>query len=311
MTPLVSIVIPTFNAGAGLEQLLCALASQECDVRRELIAIDSGSTDGTLERLARHGAVVLNVPAGDFNHGETRNAALSDVRGTFVVLLVQDAVPASRTWLAAMLEPLLNDATVAGSFARQVAAPDASSLSAHYLSQWVAAGEHGRTIGPFTRDEFDRMSPADRHTACAFDNVCSCIRVSVWREHPFRRTAIAEDLAWARDVLLAGHRLSYTPAAIVVHSHERPVRYELQRAYLVHQRLQELFGLSTIPSIGSLVRSVASTVPANARIAARDRTRRTRAVLRAAALGVALPLGQYLGAKSAREGRELLRTTGI
>ena len=311
MTPLVSIVIPTFNAGTRLEQVLCAIESQDSEVRRELVAIDSGSTDGTIERLRQHGAVVLNVPPGGFNHGETRNAALSAVRGAFAVLLVQDAVPASSTWLAALLEPILNDASVAGSFARQVAAPDASSLTAHYLSHWVAAGEQHRAIGPFTHDDFDRMSPADRHAACAFDNVCSCIRVSVWREHPFRRTAIAEDLEWARDVLLAGHRLVYTPAAVVVHSHERNVKYELQRAYLVHQRLQALFGLSTIPSVGSLLRSILSTVPANARIAARERTRRTRAVLRAAALGVAMPLGQYLGARSAREGRELLRTTGI
>jgi len=311
MNPLVSIVIPTFNAGPGLEEVLCTLALQECESSRELVAIDSGSTDGTLERLARHGATVLNVAAGRFNHGETRNEALSNVRGAFAVLLVQDAVPASRTWLAAMLEPLLSDATVAGSFARQVAAPEASSLTTHYLSQWVAAGMQRRTVGPLTRAEFDRMSPSERHAACAFDNVCACIRVSVWREHQFRKTAIAEDLEWARDVLLAGYRLVYTPAAMVVHSHERPVRYELQRTYLVHQRLQELFGLSTIPSIGSLVRSVASTVSVNARIASRDRRRRTRAVLRGAALGVAMPLGQYLGARSAREGRELLRPTGI
>jgi len=155
------------------------------------------------------------------------------------------------------------------------------------------------------------MSPDERHAVCAFDNVCSCIRVSTWREHPFRRTAIAEDLEWARDVLLAGHRLVYAPDAVVRHSHERSVRYELQRTYLVHQRLQALFGLSTVPTVGSLVRSVAATVPANARIASRDAAGRTRAVLRGAALGVAMPLGQYLGARSTREGRELLRTDGI
>ena len=309
MTPRVSIVIPTFDAGPRLEEVLSALASQDCGVPFEIVAIDSGSTDGTVERLVRHRVDVLK--AGRFNHGETRNAALAHVRGDFAILLVQDAVPASRTWLTALLEPLLDDATVAGTFARQVAAAGASSLTTHNLAEWVATGLERRTAGPLTRDEFDRMSPWERHAVCAFDNVCSCIRVSVWRERPFRKTAIAEDLEWARDVLLAGHRLVYTPAAAVVHSHERPVRYELQRTYLVHQRLQALFGLSTIPSVASLVRSVGSTVAANARIAARDRAGRARAILRAAALGVAVPLGQYLGAKSAREGRELLRTSGI
>jgi rhamnosyltransferase len=311
MKPCVSIVIPTRNAGPVLEQVLSAIESQHCDVRRELVAIDSGSTDGTLERLQRHSATVLRVQPGAFNHGETRNAALARADGMFAVLLVQDAVPQSRGWLAALIDPLLKDASVAGSFARQAPAAGASEITTHYLSRWVAAGEQPRIVGPLLQEDFDRLSPVQRHTVCAFDNVCSCVRTSVWREHPFRKTAIAEDLEWARDVLLAGCRIAYAPAAVVRHSHERSVRYELQRTYLVHQRLQQLFGLSTIPSVGSLVRSVASTVPVNARIASHETVGRTRAVLRGAALGVAMPVGQYLGARSARAGRELLRTSGI
>jgi rhamnosyltransferase len=311
MKPLVSIVIPTCNAGPVLEQVLCAIESQDWGGVREIVAIDSGSTDGSVERLMRHGATVLHVGRNHFNHGDTRNTALSRVQGALAVLLVQDAVPASPSWLGALIDPLLRDETVAGSFARQAPAPGASSVTTHYLSKWAAAAEDPRVIEPLTGEQFERMSPHERHAACAFDNVCSCLRVSAWRAHPFRRTAIAEDLEWARDVLLAGYRLVYAPAAVVRHSHERSIRYELQRTYLVHQRLQTLFGLSTIPTVGSLVRSVAATVPANARIAARERDRRTRAVLRAAALGVATPLGQYLGARSARDGRELLRTRGI
>jgi len=311
MNALVSIVIPTFNAGPVLEKVLCAIESQDCDFPCEIVAIDSGSSDGTLERLGRHGASVLKTGADGFNHGETRNAALSHIRGEFAVLLVQDAVPVSRSWLTALVAPLLNDAMVAGSFARQLPAPFASSLTAYYLAQWVAATDQPRTVGPLTHAEFERMSPARRHATCAFDNVCSCIRASVWRERPFRKTPIAEDLEWARDVLLAGHRIAYAPAAVVHHSHERSVRYELQRTYLVHQRLQELFGLSTIPTAASLIRAVVTTLPINARVGSRQPTGRARAVLRGAALGMAMPLAQYLGARSAREGRELLRTSGI
>jgi hypothetical protein len=79
----------------------------------------------------------------------------------------------------------------------------------------------------------------------------------------------------------------------------------------VHQRLEALFGLATVPTMMSLFRSVATTVPLNARVAAREPHGRTRAVLRGAALGIALPLGQYLGARAAREGREFLRPRGI
>lgn len=309
--PRVSIVIPTLNAGATLGEVLAAIAGQPGELRPEIVAIDSGSTDSTLTRLREAGATVLTVPGGAFNHGETRNQALGHATGEFAVLLVQDAVPVSRGWLSALLEPLLRDGSVAGTFARQVPSVRASRVTAHYLAQWVAAQPRPRSVGPLTPDEFARMSPAERHATCAFDNVCSCVRLSVWRDHPFRPTAIAEDLEWARDVLLAGHKLTYVPEAVVQHSHERPVSYELQRTYLVHQRLEALFGLVTVPTVMSLIRAVATTLPINARLASGEPHGRTRAVLRGAALGIALPLGQYLGARAAREGREFLRTRGI
>jgi GT2 family glycosyltransferase len=248
------------------------------------------------------------VPGERFNHGETRNQALAGVEGEFAVLMVQDAVPASTSWLRALVEPLLSDPEVAGSFARQVPASQASRVTAHYLSQWVAAQPSPRVVGPISLAAFDSMSPAERHLTCAFDNVCACIRLSVWRSHPFRPTPIAEDLEWAREVLLAGHKIAYAPHAVVRHSHERSAKYELQRTYLVHQRLQAMFGLSTVPTIGSLLRAVATSVPVHVRLACGEPRGRGRALLRGAALAVAFPLGQYLGARSAREGRTLLRT---
>jgi glycosyltransferase involved in cell wall biosynthesis len=307
----VPIVIPTRNAGPRISDVLDAIATQAGPFQPEVIAIDSGSSDGTVERLQQFGARLLSVPPGAFNHGETRNEALKHARAEFAILLVQDAVPSSRRWLSALVEPLLRDSSIAGTFARQIPDADASRVTAHYLSHWVASQEVGRVEGPLTAEAFARMSPTERHHACAFDNVCSCIRLSVWKDHPFAATPIAEDLQWARDVLCAGHRLAYVPGAVVRHSHDRSIAYELQRTYLVHQRLEAIFGLVTVPTIGSLFRAMAATIPINVRIAAQEPSRRVRAVLRGTALGVAQPLGQYLGARSSHQGRELLRTNGI
>jgi rhamnosyltransferase len=321
----VAVVIPTLNAGPRLATLLDSIAEQMRLPRSNaggtedppafdsprIIAVDSGSTDGTVAELRRRGTAVLAIPRRDFNHGDTRNAALAAVDAEFAVLIVQDALPASRTWLASLLRPLVADNSLAGTYARQQPWPDASHITAHYLSRWVAAQSQARVIGPLTRDEFDALSPADRHLACAFDNVCSCIRMSVWRDHPFRRTRIAEDLEWASEVLQAGHRLAFVPDAVVWHSHERSVSYELRRTYVVHQRLQALFGLSTVPTLAALGRAVASSLPLHLRLAASERSSRASALARAAGLAVALPLGQYLGARAAREGREFLSTDGV
>lgn len=306
----VPVVIPTLNAGPLLEKVLGALEEQ-AGFRCDVIAVDSGSTDGTRERLRRHGARVIDVSSDRFNHGETRNAGLAQAAGEYAVLLVQDAVPASRDWLEALLEPLLSDPAVAGSFARQRPAPGASRLTAHYLSRWVAAQPAPRVVGPLSREAFAELPPAVRHDLCAFDNVCACVRLPVWRSRPFRRVSIAEDLEWGRDVLLDGHKLAYVADAAVWHSHDRSVVYELQRTYLVHQRLHALFGLATIPTAASLASAIAATVPAHLRLAAGESTGRIKAMARGAALGVALPLGQYLGARSSRDGRTWLRTGRI
>ena len=311
MRPLVSIVIPTRNGGDTLRRVLASIAEQDGGFEREVIAVDSGSTDGTLDVLRDRGASVLSIPASAFNHGETRNAALARARGECSILMVQDAVPADRRWLAALVAPLVEDHLLAGTFARQQPWPDASRLTVHYLTRWIAAQPTPRIRSPLTSVELEALAPAERHSACAFDNVCSCIRMSVWRAHPFRATPIAEDLEWGRDVLTAGYRLAYVPSAVVWHSHDRPVRYEFRRTYRVHQRLQALFGLSTVPSVPALVRAVSSTVPLHLRIAATEPTHRTQALFRAAGLAVALPLAQYLGARSAREGREFVETGGV
>ena len=51
----VSIVIPTLNAGAVLDEVLAAIARQDGGFKPEIVAIDSGSTDNTLTRLRETG----------------------------------------------------------------------------------------------------------------------------------------------------------------------------------------------------------------------------------------------------------------
>src|SRR5262249_19048568 len=156
-------------------------------------------------------------------------------RGDLIVLMVQDAVPASDVWLAALTAPLRADAGLAGTFARQIPRSDASAITRRSLDRWAGTSPTPRTMAIASAAEFDALARAARLALCTFDNGCSCIRRSVWLRHPFRPTPIAEDVEWARDVLLAGHRLAYTPAAAVVHSHDRSAQYEFARAYALHR----------------------------------------------------------------------------
>jgi rhamnosyltransferase len=309
----VSIVVPTLNGLSTLPDLLARLRGQQAKVEVEIIAVDSGSTDGTTDLLRTQVDRLIEIAPHQFNHGLTRNLGIEAARGELIVLLVQDAAPASPTWLDRLIAPFSTDEWLAGTFARQLPRPGASALTRRALSQWVAASEVPRTISVQGRAAFEGLAPMDRFLTCVFDNVCACVRRSVWRHHPFRETPIAEDLQWAKEVLLAGYSLGYVPEAAVFHSHERGAAYELRRTCLVHERLKQLFELQTIPSTGQLARSVASCLLTHARCVAADPTERafSTQMARALALAVAWPLGQYLGALSAERGWQLMRGRGV
>src|SRR5262245_58220280 len=91
----ISVVLLTKNGGALLGDCLDAVASQRLGQPYEVIAIDSGSSDGSAELLAADSRVrLVRIPAADFQHGRTRNLAMRTAVGELVVFLTQDAVPA-------------------------------------------------------------------------------------------------------------------------------------------------------------------------------------------------------------------------
>ena len=295
--PSVSIVLPTRNGVATLPALLDALSRQRVAFPFEIVAIDSASTDGTSDLLRSRVDRFISIAAEAFDHGLTRNLGIENARGDLVVLLAQDALPASDSWLSALTAPFAADDRVAGSFARQRPRSDAGPVTRFYVERSPASSAMARTVEVAGGAELGALAPLARLERCTFDNVCSCIRRSVWSRHPFRATPIAEDVAWAKEVLLAGYRLAYVPAAEVIHSHDRPVGYEFVRTYLLHRRLYELFQLRTIPGLRLLPRAIASSLAAHRRC-----ERRFVPSGRAAGLALAWPLGQYLGALSAVRG---------
>lgn len=90
MAPRVSILIPCYNAEQWVTAAIeSALAQSWRD--REIIAVDDGSTDGTLavlESLADRG--VLVIPQSNKGASAARNRALSEARGDFIQFLDAD-----------------------------------------------------------------------------------------------------------------------------------------------------------------------------------------------------------------------------
>ncbi len=297
-----SVVIPTFNAGPGFEELLMGISAQEGDFDCEVIVIDSGSTDGTDELARRYGAVVHRISKSEFNHGAARNLGISLGRGQYVALTVQDAIPLDERWLAAMVEDLEQDERVAGVYGRQIPRSDSGALTRVLVSSLASASLERREQFAGGPEQYREMPPAKRRRLAAFDNVSSCLRRSVWEEIPFEETNFGEDIRWGKRVMEAGYKTVYEPRSAVIHSHERGALYDLRRYYVDQRILLELFRLELTPNLVRLLLNISRSSLHLYRLLRRDEEAAARGILWsalvAARYAVTAQTGNYLGARS-------------
>ena len=102
--PTVSVVMPVKNEALKIKACIESILAQTVPVN-EIIVVDSGSADGTLEILELFPQVqVFKIPSSEFNHGLTRNLGVSMATGEFVILTVGDAQPANEFWIEELLK---------------------------------------------------------------------------------------------------------------------------------------------------------------------------------------------------------------
>jgi rhamnosyltransferase len=291
-----TVVLPVKNGAAFLPELLPLLTAQVVEGGLEILAIDSGSADGSVELLEAHAVRTLRIPAESFDHGETRNLGAREARGRVVVFLTQDALPADEHVARRLVEAVEHDPRVAGAFARQKPRPDADPLTRRDLQGWVAARTEPRTTFLADPQQLEGLPPLERYALCVFDNVASAVRRQTLLEHPFAPTRFGEDLEWGYRMLRLGHGLAYVPEAVVVHSHPRSARALYRRNYLGHRLLYRLFGLRSVADLSHLLRAAAFATGGDLRDLVRAGAG-GGAFLAAPAQSVAAVYGQYRGSR--------------
>lgn len=213
--PEISVVIPVKNEAFKIRACIEGILSQSVPVK-EIIVVDSGSTDGTLEILQSYNKIqVVQISSDQFNHGETRNLGVQHATGEFVVLTVGDAKPYDNNWIKNLLDGF-TDPSVAAVCGLQVVANDPDKNPVEWFRPRTAPQKDRYQ---FTKKEFAVLSPYKKKSVCGWDDVTAMYRLSVLKQIPFQRTSYCEDAIWAKDALLAGYALVYNPAARVYHYH--------------------------------------------------------------------------------------------
>lgn len=241
---MISVVIPVKNGGERIRRCLEAIAAQRVSEGVEVVVVDSGSTDGTVELCRSLGARVHEIEPGDFNHGATRNLGAGLAEGEIVVFTVDDALPVGEGWLERLVAPLRDPGRLAGTYSRQIAYDDAPPHQRLYI-------EH--RYGPERRTQ--RAATPEELTVATvlFSNVSSAIRADVLAEHPFASDiVIAEDLEWCARVLLAGYEVTYVPSSVVRHSHRYSLADTVKRYFDQGAAAERSFMASGRSSAGSV-----------------------------------------------------------
>jgi rhamnosyltransferase len=216
----VSIIILTKNAGDRFATLLQRLYSQKFDGSYEIVVIDSGSTDKTLQIAQRFPAKVVCIKPEEFHHGRTRNLGAEQSSGRILVYITQDALPLRDDWLQRLTDELKNP-QVAMVMGRQVPWQTTKPPEKFFYSYYF----------PEQRLEVVRDAPDYYRDNMFISNVNSAIKKDVWQKFRFSEDIVlAEDKEFAKRVLSAGWKIVYQPGAVVYHAHDFSLRSIFQRS---------------------------------------------------------------------------------
>jgi rhamnosyltransferase len=218
----------------------------------DVIAVDSGSTDGSVAVFEQWRQRVkgkfdfhfIQIPKSEYGHGKTLNMAIGKTQAKIVVLLNADATPVDEYWLERLIAPFEKDEKIAATFSRQL----------------VRAGT--RPLIAFDAERFFPAQDKEYHWKYMihYSQSASAIRHSVWEQRPYYTDAYAsEDEEWAKWWIDRGYRIVYVPDSMAFHSHPYTLAQYRHRMYT--EAIADMFVFPDLrPSILRLLKGCAHMI---------------------------------------------------
>lgn len=209
---MISIVLRVLNEEKHLDALLRGIHVQRVDMPVEVVIVDSGSTDRTLEIARAHNCRIETIRKEDFTFGRSLNVGCRAARGDWLVFVSGHCIPADENWLAQLVAPLFAG-EASYSYGRQV-------------------GGEGTKFSE--RQLFAKYFPADAALAQGgffCNNANAALARNVWEQFGFDEELTGlEDMELAKRLVSSGRKVAYVPTSTVFHLHEETWR-QVKRRY--------------------------------------------------------------------------------
>lgn len=250
LTQRVSVVIPVLNGGSELVLLMRKLRAQRGLGEVEIVIVDSGSTDGSVQAAKAQGATVVQITPAEFTHSHSRNLGADAATGEYLLFMVQDAYPVGDTWLYSMLRWLLAhaDQGVVGASCAEYCRSDSDLM---YDSM---VDTHYRFLGCHEADRIGQLRGQDHMSLRSLgqlSDVACLIDRATFQRYRYRGD-YAEDLDLGIRLIRDGHKVAMLSSIRVIHSHNRPAWYYLKRSFVDVIFLVGMFDDFIVPPCASL-----------------------------------------------------------
>jgi len=197
--PRVSFVIRTKDESMWIGKVLKFLMSQTFK-DFEIIIVDSGSTDKTLEIVKKFPTRLVQIKPEEFNYSYALNLGISKAKGEYIGIISGHSIPISDTWLSDGLKNF-KDGKIA-------------AVSGNYSS--VPVGYFSRSLGRLFFKPYQKRLNFNPWMT----NTNALIRKSLWKKYPFdEKLPECEDYDWASEMISRGYNVIKDPKFSIFHSH--------------------------------------------------------------------------------------------
>jgi rhamnosyltransferase len=227
----ISVVILTKNEEKYIGSVLEMVFKQEVEGGYEVIVIDSGSQDATLNIVRNYPVKIVNINPDEFAHSKTRNLGVILSKGVYVVFLTADAIPTNSIWLRNLILPFKSNSDIAGVYSRQIPKSNCYPSEARDISAGAALLPKIKSINTGVAHQVGYFNK-NIWKFIIFSNISSAYRRDLLEKYPFKEDILAvEDQEWACRLIKNGYSIYYEPASCVHHSHNDTLKKLYNRHY--------------------------------------------------------------------------------